>query len=315
MKRLVTLSAALLVAALAAREARAFGGSDVGTSGAQFLKITPGARPSGEGVADDIHAIYYNPAGLGTLRRVEVAGMHDSYFQGVNYEFAAAAVPILAWTDTQQDKNKYGVLGVAVYDLEVSGIEQRGTTESDTPVATFGSSDFAYSLSYGYRIADLGLSLGATMKYIDQTLDNVKASAVAGDFGALYRFGRVGVGAGVRNVGSKPKFLSQADPLPTTVFTGLGYKITDNWIGSLELDAPRDNDMTFGLGTEYKIFFVDKLTGAVRAGYNTKNAYAGGFNGASFGLGLGYGNFDFDFAFVPFGDLGNTYKYSMVVKF
>src|SRR4029077_8125627 len=47
----------------------AFGKDQVGTSGAQFLKIGPGARPVGmgeafTGVPDDIHAIYWNPAGL-----------------------------------------------------------------------------------------------------------------------------------------------------------------------------------------------------------------------------------------------------------
>src|SRR5207302_10246043 len=59
----------------------AFGKNQVGTSGAAFLKIGPGARPAamGEaftGVADDIHAIYWNPAGLATLRSPELTGMH-----------------------------------------------------------------------------------------------------------------------------------------------------------------------------------------------------------------------------------------------
>jgi hypothetical protein len=35
----------------------------------------------------------------------------------------------------------------------------------------------------------------------------------------------------------------------------------------------------------------------------------------SIGGGLTYGNFSFDYAFLPFGDLGNTSRYSLVVKF
>lgn len=320
MRKLALASCALVLAALAAREASAFGSGDKGTSGAQFLKITPGARPSAmgdafAGVADDVHAIYYNPAGLGTLRRVEVAGMHDSFVQGVNYEFAAMAVPLLSWVDTKEEKNKYGVLGVAVYDLQVGGIERRSTTETDQAVDTFGSSDFAYALSYGYRVPDIGLSLGATAKFVNQTLDTAKANAFAADVGALYRFDRVGLGAGIRNVGSRVKFGTASDPLPTTAFGGLGYKFSDRWIGSVEVDVPRDNSASVGFGTEYRHPFADKLTGAVRAGYSSRNTDAGGFSGATFGLGLGYGNFDFDFAFVPFGELGNAVKYSLVVKF
>src|SRR5471032_349554 len=76
----------------------AFGQDQVGTSGAAFLKIGPGARPVGmgeafTGVADDIHAIYWNPAGLGTLKHAEITGMHMQYFQSIQYEFAAFAYP------------------------------------------------------------------------------------------------------------------------------------------------------------------------------------------------------------------------------
>jgi len=315
------VAAAFALWALCPERAAAFASSsDKGTSGAQFLKIAPSARPAGmgeafAGVADDVDAVYYNPAGLADLKKVEVTGSHTSLFQDLNYEYAAVSVPLLSWVKTQDAKNKYGVLGVSIYNLSVSNLERRGLTETDTPTDTFGSSDLAYALSYGYTLADTGLSLGATAKFIDQQLDTAKASAFALDAGSLYKTGRTSLAFGLRNAGTKTQFASQADPLPLLIYGGAAYRFSDNFLGSLELDAPRDNRITVGLGAEYRHDFGDRLTGSVRGGYNSRNTDAGGLSGASMGLGLGYGNFSFDFALQPFGDLGNAYKYSLLVRF
>jgi hypothetical protein len=315
----MVLAAFVLLSATAER-GESFGLGDKGTSGAQFLKISPAARPAamGEafaGIADDINSIYYNPAGLGTLKKVELTGSHSSLFQDISYENAALAVPLLSWTKDQRPKNVYGTLGISISNLTVSNIERRGTTETDTPIETFGSSDFAYAMSYGVTVPNTGLSLGVNAKYIDQQLDTAKSTAFGMDLGSLYRAGRAGFAFGVRNVGTKTKFVSQADPLPMTIYTGAAYKFTPNWMGSVEVDLPRDNSAVLAFGTEYRHDFGDKITGAARLGYNTNNTDGGGLSGLAFGFGLGYGNFDFDFALVPFGDLGSEYKYSMHVKF
>lgn len=312
--------AALALLSVSAERGEAFGSGDVGTSGAQFLTIAPAARPAamGEafsGVADDINSIYYNPAGLGTLKMVEVAGSHTSLFQDIAYENAAVAVPLLAWKKDKRPKNAYGTLAFSVSSLSVSKIERRGTTETDTPTETFGASDFAYAMSYGVTVPETKLSLGVTAKYIDQQLDRAKSTAFGMDLGSLYQTGRARFGFGVRNVGTKTKFVAQADPLPMTIYAGSGYKFTDNWLGAVEVDLPRDNGAQLAFGTEYKHDFGDKVVGAARFGYNTKNTGAGGLSGLAFGMGLGLNNFGFDFALVPFGDLGTSYKYTMQVKF
>lgn len=321
MRTMSSLVAAALLTALGAAPAAAFLSSgDKGTSGAQFLKISPAARPAAMGeafapVADDVTAAYYNPAGLGGLKKSQVAGSHSALFQQINYEYAAISVPLLSWTDDKRPKNAYGVLGVSISNLSVTGIERRGTTETDDASDTFGSSDFAYGLHYGYSVPDTGLLVGGSMKYIDQKLDATRGTAFGLDLGSLYRVGRTGYAFGLRNVGKSVKFGSESDPLPTVIYTGAAYRFTESWLGSLEVDLPRDNKASFAFGTEYRRQFMDKLSGAGRFGYNSRNTDAGGFSGVSFGLGLGYGSFDFDFALVPFGDLGSAYKYSLLVKF
>ena len=115
MRRTTLLWATLLCAPFGA--GKAFAASPVGTSGAQFLEIEPGARPAGMGYAfsaigNDPNAVYYNPAGLASLKRVEATGMEDQYFQGVNYDFATVAVP-LARLSKNSDAN-YGVAAASL---------------------------------------------------------------------------------------------------------------------------------------------------------------------------------------------------------
>lgn len=285
-----------------------------------MLKIAPGARPAamGEafgGLADDVHAAYYNPAGLGGLKKVEITAMHESRFQGVAYDYAALAVPMLSWVDSPLKGNAYGVLAVSIYSLSVGGIERRGTTETDEAVDTFAASDLAYALSYGYSLPETPLSIGLTAKAIDSRIDSAKASSFAADAGVLAKGERLSGGAGLRNFGTKQRFRSEADPLPMTAFLGGGYRFSKELVAVIEADLPRDRNLTVGGGAEYRHGFAENLTGAARAGYNSRNTDAGGLSGFSMGFGLGYGSFDFDFAWLPFGDLGSSFRYSLVVKF
>jgi long-subunit fatty acid transport protein len=312
------LLTALLLAAQAG-PAAAFGASARGTSGAQFLEIAPGARPAAmggafAGVADDVHAVYYNPAGLATIERIQITGMDDQYFQGINYDFAALAVPLLFQGDSRV-QSSYGVLGFSVSNLSVGNIPSQGTTETAAPTGTFSSDDYDYSLSYAYAFRDTGLSLGLTGKYVVSTLDGFNASVFAADAGALYKQDRLSIGAGLRNLGSSYGFAGVSDPLPFMIYAGAGYKLTEHWLASVELDAPRDNPIVFAVGTEYVHPFTKTVSGAVRAGFNSADSDAGGFGGVSFGGGIAYGSVGFDFALLPFGDLGNTYRYSLLVKF
>src|SRR5688572_5651049 len=136
-----------------------FGDDKVGTSGAQFLKIGPGARPVGmgeafTGVADDVHAIYWNPAGLATLKKPELTGMHMQWFQDVSYEHVAFAYPMLsgaAW-------------GLSLSNLHTDGIQRR-TEDTDAAIGEFESSDNVYTVSYARPVRD-NLSVGGNFKYI-----------------------------------------------------------------------------------------------------------------------------------------------------
>lgn len=300
----------------------AFSDKDVGTSGAQFLKIGPGARPAAMGeafaaMADDIHALYYNPAGLGSLRHVQFGFMHNEYFQGLDYNFAAIAVPVARFKnklDAVTPENSGGVLGLAVYNLAIADIQRRGLADTALPSGTFGASDSAYALSYARRLSDQ-LSAGVTGKVIVQKIDDQSASSFALDAGSQYRSGPAAAAFGVRNLGTAPKFDRKADPLPLVVYLGGSRRFKDRLTLALDITLPRDNDPQGSLGAEYAHPFTDNFSASLRAGYYTRNTDPSGLSGLSAGAGLSYKSMAFDFAWVPFGDLGNTFRYSLLLKF
>ena len=290
-----------------------------GTSGAAFLKLAPGAGPAGMGeaysaVSGDVQSVYYNPAGLAEVARPQITGMHDASFQGIRYEFAALALPLLSFTGADGPKNSRGVIAAAVYNLSVSGLERRGTVETDAPTGTFASSDLAYSLAYAYGFTP-ELSAGAAVKFVDQTLDSVSATALAVDAGATFKHERWSLAGGVRNAGSAPKFREAADPLPFTAYAGASRLFGGRWLTAADLLKPRDQPPGLALGVQYSHPFDPRLTGLLRAGFNTLHRDSGGLSGVSLGGGVEAASMRLDFAWLPMGDLGNTFRYSVSVRF
>src|SRR3954464_6922850 len=75
---------------------RAFGAA--GAASSPYLKLPMGARGTGMGeaftaVADDVEAMFYNPAGLTQLDSAHLLLMHNESFGGIRYEHIGFAVP------------------------------------------------------------------------------------------------------------------------------------------------------------------------------------------------------------------------------
>jgi len=318
MKRL--LIAVILGLAPAARPALAQN-SQVGTSGAQFLKIGAGARAAAlaeaySAIADDPYALYYNPAGITRLAEPQVAAAHTSYFQGMSYEVAAFAYPLPSGREAGHSSD---VLGLSIYNLSISDIERR-TGDSPQPVGTFGAGDYSYNLSYAHRL-DARLSLGATGKLIHQTLDTYSSTAFALDAGAQFTprpeaARPLTLAAVLKNAGTRAKYAgSESDPLPLGVAFGAGKEVLENLTADIDLTKYRDTGLYVSAGAEYRRKFADDLTGAFRLGYSSVRQSQDGLNGIALGAGVRFYRAAFDFAWVPFGDLGNTFRYSLEIRF
>jgi len=68
------------------------GGQRAGISTAQFLKIGVGARASALGdafvaIANDVSALYWNPAGLVQFKNDEIIFSHNKWVVDINHDF------------------------------------------------------------------------------------------------------------------------------------------------------------------------------------------------------------------------------------
>ena len=75
-----------------------FSKDDIGSTTAQFLKLGIGAQSAGMGNAvttifNGTDAIYWNPANLNFIDRKEFSFSHTIWFEDVNYEWLAFALP------------------------------------------------------------------------------------------------------------------------------------------------------------------------------------------------------------------------------
>jgi len=317
-----------------------------GTSAAGFLKLGVGARAVGMGesftaVADDVNALYWNPAGIGRLSRQELTASHAVWFQDINYDFFGLAMPLshasagemfVNGDRTSTAGGLPGVLGISATYLYLDGIERRTGNTAD-PDGYFGADDMQVSLSYAAPIARLAgsghITSGVTVKVVRQQIDSVRAQAYAADFGLLAQTGIWSIGCVVQNLGTRIRFIERYYPLPLTYTAGVACRLMD---GSLCLAAdvskPNDNDINYHIGTEY---WVGGIV-AMRAGYQqrdalSRSALVGKGLGASAdntlarltgmmaGAGFRLFNYGVDYAFVPYGELGSTHRVTLGIKF
>jgi len=223
-------------------------------------------------------------------------------------------VPLLSLQNTRRKRNAFGTAAFSLTSLSISDLERRGTTETDAPQGSFGASDFAYALSYGGSVTE-SLALGASAKLIRQTIDRTGGTGFALDGGVLWRRKRGSLGAGLRNFGRGVRLGSTTDPLPTVTYAGAAYRPAAGWLAAVELRQPSDDVFLFSLGAEYERVFSKRLRGALRGGFNSANTDADGLGGVSLGGGIAYKRTEFAIAWAPMGELGNTFRYSLRVKF
>jgi len=273
----------------------------IGECGAQFLKMGVGARACAMGeafvaVADDASAIYWNPAGLKQLAKVEVLAMQNFWLLDMSYQYAAAAVPL-----------RFGAFGVAA-TYSSSGTIPR--YEEFRKVGEYSAYDAAGTAAYAGKVPGFGfgvLDFGLALKYVQQQIDSFQARGFAGDLGLLYKaplpMVDLKVGLAVQNVGPGIKFIEQADPLPLNVKAGLAARVGPLTL-AVDANKPRDNDLRLNIGAEGVI--LDVL--ALRAGYNTANSFTAGG-------GVTWKMVSIDYAFVPYKEIDATHRISARVRF
>ena len=298
---LILLTAALLLAAGGARAA--------GTSGASFLRVGWGARPAAMGeaftaAADDVDAVYWTPAGLNYVKRLQQTFGHNSWLEGTNFEHAAFALR----------RSTASVLGVGIAYLNTGDIE-RGNKYGYTE-GYYSAADMSVLLSYARRLKKI--HTGVTLKVVQERIESSEAKAFAADAGAIYEFSpKLRLGATLKNLGTGLTLTKEAAPLPMGLRAGAALQFSKNLLLTSDASLPFDDSLSLHFGAEY--IYPSPVKGvrlALRGGFKTASmAYLGATSALTLGFGAEAGAVGLDYALSPYGDLGLTHRVSLKIKF
>lgn len=284
-----------------------------GTTTASFLKIAIGAKNIAMGetgaTSDDVNAIYWNPAGLNYVSSKEISLMHAIWFEDISYEYLAYCHP-----------TEIGTFGVGLNYLHMTAIDKYD--EYDNLLnETYKPSDMAGTISYARKVKDI--PIGINIKYISSNLDDEIGTAFAVDVGGIYdklkiKNEKLKIGLVLQNLGTKMKFIDEGDPLPLNIKLGCSYnilrRVNSATALALDINKPIDNDVRVNFGTEYSRRFGENILLAGRVGYKTNTKGYEAVDGLSAGFGFSFKDYALDYAFVPYGDLGDTHRISVIAK-
>jgi len=293
-----------------------------GISTAQFLKIGVGGRATAMGdafvaIANDVSALYWNPAGLAQFSENQVMFAHNQWVVDINHDFVGAVYHL-------DDENTFGVSLISL-----SMDEMKVTTEY-APFGTgeyFGFSDLAIAISYSKKMTDQ-FSFGGTVRYIEETLDKLKMRGIMVDLGTYYwtGLGSTRFAVTVTNfgndlapdgevvlVGNRTKSEWQSFSPPTMFRIGFALEPYENdehrVTTSIQLNHPNDNSENLSLGVEYvwnKMFFA-------RAGYKINVDEQDISFGAGVNVPVSIANVSIDYAFANFSRLGSAHRFSITL--
>ncbi len=254
-----------------------------------------GFNGAGVALVGNAGAVFFNPAGLATIRHVAVEGaLQSGPFAG---EMSTAA---LGWRLGQFDLG----FGVNYFDFDNSPGPTGGfTTPAGTPV------DARELLAVGSLVYRFGLiAIGGSGKWVSREIDGVSETGYGADFGmAIAIFDIMAIGFSVQNIGGN---WSNTSNLRMSRLSRFGFTMnyvdpqgTFRLLSTMEWQWPAGRKHRFVLGGEGGI--VISGVGVVgRLGYGTRPEPTTRA-GVTYGASLELGAIDVDFAYDP-NDLFNN---------
>lgn len=310
------------------------GGQRVGISSLQFLKIGVGGRGAALGesmvaVSDDISSLYWNPAGAVLDENNGIMIAHSEWLVDMKHDCFAVTFHL----------SSADLIGLSIISLRTDDMP---VTSELQPLGTgtyFRYSDVAVGATYARKMTSQ-FSFGATARYVQENLADLKIRTVLFDLGTFYEtgLGSTRLGVAVSNFGSDVVPRGEVMLLdgstvssfqsfsPPTVFKfGIAfepYKTDEQRITtSIQLNHPNDNAEDVRFGLEYAWSGWLRLRAGLRrqvggAWFATNQNVSDDY---SFGLGivapLPYTTVSFDYAYSNFNTLGGVHRISCLLTY
>ena len=292
-----------------------------------------GKAGSGVATMTNSDAIYWNPAGIGWIKKQ--IDLNVNYTVGIaNINYLAPSVAV-----------KVGDFGVIAFDGIIMdygtfyGTRRANNAEGYVETGTFSPQAFAFGVGFSQKISD-HFSYGVHVKYAYQNLGsawvgtagtgisdpNLQIAAIkyargepAFDVGAYYDFLFHGIrfGASLQNVSRQITYEQQSFLMPFAVNFGLtvaplsflmsdGSASSHSLIISVESTHPRDFNESVHFGAEYDFAKILSL----RAGYMTGLDQRGLTAGLGLSEDFAGSTLHVDYAYEPFGVFGAVHYIS-----
>ncbi|HNW59668.1 MAG TPA: PorV/PorQ family protein [bacterium] len=343
----------ILAVALAALPLRAQEPTRIGTTAANFLEIGYGTAGSAMGdacvsLANDLTALYWNPAGLAEMRKNQALFVYQPWIAGIKTSFAGVGFDLHSYGSLS-----FGFTSVNYGDMKVTTMAmQEGTGE------LFSANDLAFSLAYARKLTNW-FAFGGAGKYVRSSIWHTDASAMAIDLGVIintYFFSPNGrreqglnIGMSISNYGSRMRYDGIDLINPIDILTDengnfsdvpgrfhlsewelplifrLGVSLTPLYSDHHELilscDAihPNNNNESINLGAQYALTSPGFGRLFLRGGYKALFMDHSEF-GPTFGAGvemftLYNTGVKIDYAWRDIGMLGNVNTFGVMVMF
>ena len=340
MKQLIYIFLSILLMANLSTYAQ--GVTKVGTTSAAFLNIDVGAKAVGMGgayvaVANDITAMFWNPAGIAGLNQSQAIFTHTQWIADMSFNYAGVVAPLPS----------IGTIGFNATFLSMDDMERTTIDEPDGTGEMFGAGSYAFGLAFARELTDR-FSIGFNCKFIHEMIYHSTANGFAFDIGTLFdtQFYGLKIGMSIANYGTKMNMsgrdmLTQIDPdplvsgnnpyinasmntdsydLPLMFRVGASVDLlkgagNSNLLVAIDALHPNNDVEYLNLGAEY--LFNNMF--ALRAGY--KSLFAEDSEQAlSLGAGMqykmaGWATIFIDYAFQDFGILKDVQKFSISLGF
>jgi len=301
------------------------GGARSGTSGYQFLKINVDARSAAMGasnVADaaDGSSLYLNPALAIQSTGSQLHLGHTAYFADISLNYASYI-------------HKMGsiALGGSVIFLDSGEMNETNEFAPTGTGRTFRTVHLAAGLSFSQELTNL-FSYGATLKYLDERIEEVQSQSVVFDIGFFYRVGDTGlrfaVGLSDFGLDATPSGETRRQTIdgeivetefedvspPTTFRMGAAYDVYEkdeiDVLLTAQITNPSDNAEKFSIGTE--VGYMSQFF--LRAGYEFGvDEYSWPSFGVGFKVPVFKYNVGMDYGFSTRDRLGSLHR--VAIKF
>ncbi|MBI5476999.1 MAG: type IX secretion system protein PorQ [Ignavibacteriales bacterium] len=300
----------LLLSLVAGFTLSSFGQS---TTAFEFLRNESSARVAALGgsfmmAGDDPNTIFYNPAGITSLSSTKLSVGFMKHLLDINAGFISYGMEL----------KDIGMIGAGIKYINYGEFKRTGEEGQD--LGKFGAGDFAFILNYGTQLFEY-LNYGVNAKFIYSSIDQIRSSGVAVDFGLAYAVvpNRFHIGASITNLGTQiDPYYTTREKLPLEVAVGASV-YPEHLPAVLYIDFHKLTDSEKKFINHFKQFsigveFLASPDFQLRVGYNNERrqelelGQSAGMAGFSVGGGFFKDIYCVDYAYTSLGKIGAMHR-------